>query len=531
MSNARYHMLRRLGQGGMAEVFEAELTGELGFVRKVAIKRMLASAASDPSAAQRFLDEARIASHLHHANVVSVIDVGLLDGLPFQVLELVDGIDVHQLMQRAGGTLPLEVALAIVGDVAHALDHAHAALDTDGQPLGIVHRDVKPSNVLVSWSGDVKLSDFGIAVARDRAAKTEAGVVPGTLGFIAPEQRSRSQLDGRTDVFALGLTLHSILAGYSPLEDVEVEVRSLVGHAIPIDANIAPDIRALIEHAVAHAPADRPSAGELATKLGAALASRLTNDRRSFLREFLAAHGSRPAAKPGALDQLLGIDVVRTGEPGNADGVGRYQTVAAGVSPAAIDAGVPSGLRTVKLAPGHAPTEQPPSRRVVPIVMLLAALALTIGVATWQLRGGSAPLVPLDAAIVVVHASDASDDLVVVDPPMSDALVATEPDAVIAHDARVRSHPASDAAARAPALDAEAAVRTGYLRVVGDESLVGAFVFVDGHLAGSVPNPIAIGLGRHTVEVKRRDGSSVLSAKTVELEPFHTRANPLEPSW
>src|SRR5262245_32249330 len=119
----------------MAEVFEAELAGELGFVRKVAIKRMLEDAAADASAAQRFLDEAVIASRLHHANVISVVDLGMLDGTPFQVLELVDGIDAQRLLQRAGGKLPVVVALAIANDVAHALDHAHNAVDPAGVPL------------------------------------------------------------------------------------------------------------------------------------------------------------------------------------------------------------------------------------------------------------------------------------------------------------------------------------------------------------------------------------------------------------
>ncbi|MBP6633808.1 MAG: protein kinase, partial [Kofleriaceae bacterium] len=134
----RYRILRRLGQGGMAEVFEAELVGELGFVRKVAIKRLLGDAAAEPGIAERFLDEARIASRLHHANLVAVLDLGLLDGLPFHLLELVDGVNAAQLQQRAGGTLPLPVALAVVGEVARGLDHAHHACDGAGLPLGIV---------------------------------------------------------------------------------------------------------------------------------------------------------------------------------------------------------------------------------------------------------------------------------------------------------------------------------------------------------------------------------------------------------
>ncbi|HEY0250546.1 MAG TPA: serine/threonine-protein kinase, partial [Kofleriaceae bacterium] len=208
----------------MAEVFEGELAGDHNFVRKVALKRLLPSIADDADAAKRFLDEARIASALHHAGIVAVLDVGLLDGVPFQVLELVDGLDASALMRRLGGKVPVDAALAITGDVARALDHAHHATDESGLAREIVHRDVKPQNILISWDGDVKLTDFGIALARDREARTEVGQVAGTFGFMAPEQRTRDRVDGASDVYALGLTLHALLTGRSPITSAEHEV-------------------------------------------------------------------------------------------------------------------------------------------------------------------------------------------------------------------------------------------------------------------------------------------------------------------
>src|SRR5262245_61569061 len=125
----------------MAEVFEALLSGTAGFSRRVAIKRISTRAADDPELAERFLDEARIASQLHHAGIVGVLDYGFVDGLPFQVLEFVDGLDADRLVERAGGKLPEDIALIIAADVARALDHAHRARGGDGAPLGIVHRD------------------------------------------------------------------------------------------------------------------------------------------------------------------------------------------------------------------------------------------------------------------------------------------------------------------------------------------------------------------------------------------------------
>jgi len=470
----------------MAEVFEAELVGDLGFVRKVAIKRMLASAVAEPSAAQRFLDEARIASRLHHANVVAVVDLGLLDGLPFQVLEYVDGIDAQQLLARAGGTLPLEIALVIAGDVAHALDHAHTAVDAAGLPFGIVHRDVKPSNVIVSWAGDIKLGDFGIAVARDRTALTATGIV-GTHGFLAPEQRTRAPVDGRTDVFALGLTLHALITGQTPFADIEVEARVLAGEPVPLDPTLPDDIRALLAHALAPARADRPSAGALAEAIGSALAPRIVRDARSLLRGFLAQHApSRPSTRPGALDHLLGIEVVLADE--GAGEVRRFATVHAEPAPA------------------------PPKRRW-PLLLIPALLAGAGGIAyvAWPTRA----VAPIDAAPVVVAPVPPDAAPVPADAPL---VVAEVP-----ADAAAVKHPPRKAP---PPPRSEG---TGYLVVTGEE-LIGAAVTVDGAVAGYAPNLIEVALGHHRVDVVRRDGTH-LGAKDVEVTTFHTRNRPAHPSW
>ncbi|MEO7732916.1 MAG: serine/threonine-protein kinase [Kofleriaceae bacterium] len=338
--SSRYRIVRRLGQGGMAEVFEGELLGELGFVRRVAIKQLLPDALRDPMAARRFVDETRIASRLHHANVVAVLDVGMLDDRPFQVLELVDGLDAHALVQRAGGRLPVELALMLAHAVAHALDHAHTATDAEGRPLGIVHRDVKPPNVLVAWSGDVKLADFGIAVAHDRVAHTETGSVAGTRGFIAPEQRTRAQLDGRSDVFALGLTLHALCTGATPLSDVMAEARLLGGEPLALDPALPEDVRALIAAAVAPDRRDRPTAATLAQTIGAALAARGGRDARSAVRDYVSGFRT-PPRRPGALDMLLGVELVPVAA---SDGtVQRYATEAVAFERAAGEVRVVSG--------------------------------------------------------------------------------------------------------------------------------------------------------------------------------------------
>jgi hypothetical protein len=511
----------------MAEVFEAELTGELGFARKVAIKRMLDDAAADPGAAGRFLDEARIASRLHHANIVAVTDVGLLDGLPFQVLELVDGINAQQLLQRAGGALPLEVALAIAGEVAHALDHAHTAVDAAGVVLGVVHRDVKPSNILVSWAGDVKLADFGIALARDRSSRTETGMVAGTLGFMAPEQRTRAEVDGRADVFALGLTLHALITGTSPMQEPGVELAAIAGQPIPLAPGLPDDVHRLIARALAPARLDRPDAARLAHELGAALAPRLVRDARSVIRGFVEPFAAkRPAA--GALDHLLGVEVVPLEHaPGE---VPRYHTVATAAPRARPDAvtvrkpdavGAPAPPSPLQVGPPqHAePPAQgraragavPPARRGRRLAALsVAALALGLGGAgLWRLAGpggaiapASAPP-PTDAAPVLASAAaDAPPDAAILPPAPPDAPAAAPAIDAPVPDAtpRLPDRSGPDAGRRGTAIRrppprpdaAPPPEETGWLLVYGDE-LVGSRVIVDGgRWTGSVPNPIEV---------------------------------------
>jgi len=279
----------------MGEVLEAVARGASGFERRVAIKRLLRGAELDPAASRMFLDEARIASRLHHAGIVAVLDYGLDGTTPFQVLELVDGFDVAALIRRSAGAIPAvpdDIALYIAAEVAHALAFAHEARDERGVPLGIVHRDVKPSNVLVSRAGDVKLGDFGIAFARERASRTTGVVAKGTPAYMAPEQLLGGAVDGRADVFALGCMLHAMIAGRSPRAGLAPA--DLVSSSdVVLAPVVAGDIREIVARAVRHAPSERwPSARALAGALGDALARRLRTDAKTRITEWL---GTAPA--------------------------------------------------------------------------------------------------------------------------------------------------------------------------------------------------------------------------------------------
>jgi len=206
----RYKVIDRLAVGGMAELFKATLTGDHGFEKLVAIKKILPHLASDRTFVEMFIDEARITAQLDHRNIVQVFELGHDADTPYIAMQFVDGLDVLALLRECARTqirLPPELAAVIARDVLDALDYAHNALDVAGRPLGIVHRDISPGNVLLSWRGDVKLTDFGIARAAERRHKTEAGTLKGKYGYMSPEQVSGGDVDPRSDLFSVGIVL------------------------------------------------------------------------------------------------------------------------------------------------------------------------------------------------------------------------------------------------------------------------------------------------------------------------------------
>ena len=206
----RYQILDRLAIGGMAELFKATLTGDHGFEKLVVIKKILPHLANDKSFVEMFIDEARITAQLDHRHIVQVFELGTDADTPYIAMQYVDGLDVLALLRecaRAQIRLLPDLAALIARDVLDALDYAHNALDSSGRPLGIVHRDISPGNVLLSWRGDVKLTDFGIARAAERRHKTEAGTLKGKYGYMSPEQVSGSEIDARSDLFSVGILL------------------------------------------------------------------------------------------------------------------------------------------------------------------------------------------------------------------------------------------------------------------------------------------------------------------------------------
>jgi len=247
----------------------ARRTGPHGFEKRVALKRILPQFARDSEFVAMFIDEARLAARLTHPNIVQVFDFGELEGDLFLAMELVEGSNVNRLLRTIaarGETVPLDLALHIASQTAHALAHAHAARGDDDQKLGFVHRDVSPANILLTQGGHVKLTDFGIATIRERSTHTEDGHVRGKLGYMSPEQVLGRPLDAKSDIFTLTTVMAELLIaeplfGTGSELDVLVRIRDVDLEVLDNSPERIPrDVRTLLSRGLAREAAQRPDA-------------------------------------------------------------------------------------------------------------------------------------------------------------------------------------------------------------------------------------------------------------------------------
>jgi len=274
-----YELVRRLGVGGMAEAFLAIRRGPAGFEQRVCLKRILATFQDDPEFIRMFLREARLSALLHHVHIARVLDFGVTEGAHYLTLELIDGTDLRQVLthlREHGETLGPELTAYVATALAFALDFAHTA-DENGNAAGIVHRDVSPSNILLSKAGEIKLSDFGIAKETNRPGSIQSAALKGKIPYMAPEYALGRHCDARTDLFSLGVLLYECLAGRRPFDgdnDIETLDRARRGEHEPLEA-IAPQapaalvsaIEALLKPEAAHRP---PNAGAFLDQLAEA---------------------------------------------------------------------------------------------------------------------------------------------------------------------------------------------------------------------------------------------------------------------
>ncbi|MEO5767879.1 MAG: serine/threonine-protein kinase, partial [Polyangia bacterium] len=212
----KYYLLERINVGGMAEVFRAKAFGVEGFERLVAVKKILPNIAEDEEFIAMFIDEAKIAVQLQHANIAQIFDLGKVEDSFFIALEFVRGRDLRAMFDRVrqrAEVMPTPQACFVVMQVCEGLDYAHNKRDGQGRELHLVHRDISPQNVLVGFEGEIKLIDFGIAKAAGKASKTQAGILKGKFGYMSPEQVRGLPIDRRSDIFSVGIVLYELLTG------------------------------------------------------------------------------------------------------------------------------------------------------------------------------------------------------------------------------------------------------------------------------------------------------------------------------
>jgi serine/threonine-protein kinase len=398
-SFGRYALFDFIGKGGMAEIYLARQKTELGATRLCVVKQILPGLAGDPKFSEMLVHEAKLAARLSHANVVQVFDLGRADARLFIAMEYVEGFDLNDLLgrcSRARVPLPFELAVHVLRETLRGLDYAHRRTDDEGRPLGIVHRDVSPSNLLVSFEGEVKVCDFGIAHANDMlfgdgtSAHEMAEALKGKAGYMSPEHAAGQPIDARADVFAAGVVLWELAAGrrlYKPGEGSEsllAQARRAEVPELPAKGLPDPDkLRAIVGKALARDRGDRyaSAAAMLRDLEGYAASARLMTSplalgdwlEKTFGEDILAKRRTRERAA-AALERGAPLVVQAIAAP----------PPTPPLSPSApdayrIDVEPPStGMLPVSPSPVPPAVVARPARRRAGVVVVVAFLVLAV---------------------------------------------------------------------------------------------------------------------------------------------------------
>jgi serine/threonine protein kinase len=377
LSLGRYRLVERVATGGMGEVYRGFDVGWGGMERLVAVKLIAPTYAREPEFVRTFVDEARLSFVLCHSNIVQVRDIGQTDDTYFIAMEWVEGGDLgailRRLRDRAGQPLPMRFAVLVAVDVARGLDYAHRMRDpSSGKPLHVVHRDISPSNLLVSFEGDVKITDFGIARSMLRSTPSLPGSLKGKIGYLSPEQARGEDVDLRTDVFALGAVLYEMLTGQNPfthdVSEREALLRVQTGAfrpprlAVPalpqgLEAIVLRAMTPLRDGRYASCAAMREDLETFARREGYALSP---SDLGAFVRELLSASETGPTAQAESVKSNLSNSRPRITAPKPFDvalGESLAQLSNEGDDEAAVNVDGPT-------APGKRPREGEPPRTV-----------------------------------------------------------------------------------------------------------------------------------------------------------------------
>ena len=397
----RYALFDFIGKGGMAEIYLARQKTELGPARRCVVKQILPELASDPAFSDMLVHEAKLAARLNHANVVQVFDLGREGERLFIAMEYVEGFDLNDLLRRCSKAkvpMPFELAVHVVCEALKGLDYAHRRTDDDGRPLGIVHRDVSPSNLLLSFEGEVKVCDFGIAHANDvlggkgQAAHELGEALKGKAGYMSPEHARGEAIDARADVFAAGIVLWELAAGrrmYKAGEGREslldqarkAEIPELPRQGLPAEDKL----RAVVAKALSRDREARyPSAAAMQRDLDAYAASaRLMTSplalgewlKKTFGEDILDKRRARERASE-ALEKGVPVVLQRLEPVGTAP--------SAVVPPPSVRSLPPVSSGPHELGP---PAPQATSRKLAIALAVSVLLALVASIAAFALRG------------------------------------------------------------------------------------------------------------------------------------------------
>ena len=272
----KYQLLDKIATGGMADLYRAKVTGDYGFEKQVAIKKILPHLSDEGNLVKAFIDEAKLAALLQHENIVQIYDFGNMNGEYFIAMEYLFGKDLRKLIYKAsekGVSFDLENALYVISRVCAGLDYSHNLKDLQGKPLNIIHRDINPQNIFITYEGQVKIIDFGIAKAASHNSTTHEGLIKGKLAYMSPEQANGQTIDHRSDIFSTGIILYELLAGQRMFQGETMHIYTQVRDAVyePLESlrpDLPADLHHVVQHALAKDPAERyQSGGEMLADL------------------------------------------------------------------------------------------------------------------------------------------------------------------------------------------------------------------------------------------------------------------------
>ena len=419
----KYTLFERIGRGGMADVFKARIQGPAGFERTFVVKRILPHLSDDPSFTKMFIDEAKIAAKLSHPNIIQVFELGAVDDEYFMSMEYVRGHDLAETMRtlwaRVGPPRP-ELVAYVGREMCRALAYAHEFTSEDGQVLGMIHRDISPSNVMLSYDGAVKILDFGIAKALggDTVEETKSGTLKGKFAYMAPEQTVSNEIDRRIDIFATGIVLHEILTGRrlfkgeNDMQTIERVRNCQVAAPSLFNPLCPPQLDQIVLQALARSRDDRyQSASEMADALDDVVyasrfqATHLAQTMRSLFPADAGGDGRTPGSSRAPQMMTGSVSPSRSNTGVSRSGSHASRPHPTGTRSPTVPPVVPPPITSssYRLPPSHSNIVAPPATAVgflmrpligsVPGWVAVAALLLLgfafVGGAIWTLRGPS----------------------------------------------------------------------------------------------------------------------------------------------